>query len=416
MRASDDLNSLLREFAPRTIGVLARRFGDFAMCEDAVQEALLAAATQWPVHGVPENPQGWLVTVASRRRIEFFRAEAARRRREEYVVAREVSEGGDTGETDDTLTVLLLCCHQSLSLPSQVALTLRAVGGLTTAEIARAFLVPEATIAQRVSRAKQRIKAAGATFELPPLAERSQRMDAVLRVVYLVFTEGHTASAGAALVRVDLTTEAIRLARQVRSRLPDDGEVAGLLALMLLSDARRAARVNEDGSLVPLAEQDRTRWDRAAIAEGLALIQDALARTPIGPYQLQAAIAAVHAEAPSTDTTDWPQILGLYDLLERLAPGPMVTLNRIVAVAMVRGPGVALEVLGAACANPSLANHHRADAVRGHLLELEGDHAAARAAFERAALRTGSVMERRYLMSRAALLQGDTSSPPVPDT
>lgn len=414
MSTASDLNDLLRALAPRTIGVLARRYGDFATCEDAVQEALLAAASQWPVHGVPENPQGWLVTVASRRRIELHRADAARRRREEYVVAREVVADGDT-EVDDSLTVLLLCCHTSLTLASQVALTLRAVGGLTTAEIARAFLVPEATIAQRISRAKQRIKAAGASFDLPPQAERSQRMEAVLRVLYLIFTEGHTPSAGAAPSRDDLTAEAIRLTRQVHDRLPSDGEVTGLLALMLLTHARRAARVWTDGSLVPLAEQNRTQWNQGAITEGLALIQDALTHTPIGPYQVQAAIAAVHAEAPSADSTDWPQILGLYDLLGRLAPGPMVMLNRIVAVAMVRGPRVALEELGIAQGDPALADHHRVDAVRGHLLEQLGHYAEARAALERAARRTASRLEQRYLLSRASRLSRHAGLAPAPD-
>lgn len=384
--------------------MLVRRFGDFATCEDAVQEALIAAATQWAVDGIPSNPQGWLVTVASRRRIEFYRADVARRRREEYVVAREIVHSDATAEADDTLTVLMLCCHPSLTVASQVALTLRAVGGLTTAEIARAFLVPEATIGQRVSRAKQRIKATGAQFELPPRVERTERMDAVLRVLYLIFTEGHTASSGTALYRRDLTAEAIRLTRQVRERLPDDGEVAGLLALMLLTDARRTARLRADGSLVPLAEQDRTQWDRRAIAEGVTLIQEALARTPIGPYQLQAAIAAVHAEAPRAEATDWRQILALYDLLHQLSPGPMVTLNRVVAVAMVRGPLVALEQLRTAEQDPALAAHYRVDAVRAHLLELTGDRAGARASYERAARRTLSIPERRYLQSRARRL------------
>jgi RNA polymerase sigma factor (sigma-70 family) len=402
--AASDFNDLLGELTPRAIGVLVRRFGDFAVCEDAVQEALLAAATQWPVQGVPENPQGWLVTVASRRRIELHRADSARRRREQYVVVRDVTTTSDSVETDDTLTVLLLCCHPSLTVPSQVALTLRAVGGLTTAEIARAFLVPEATIAQRVSRAKQRIRESGTRFELPPANERSARIDAVLPVLYLIFTEGHTASSGSSLYRRDLIAEAIRLARQVHERLPDAGEAAGLLALMLLTDARRPARVRDDGSLVPLAEQDRSLWDRRAIVEGMSLIQRALAHTRLGPYQLQAAIAAVHAEAAHEDATDWPQILALYDLLDRLAPGPMVTLNRSVAVAMVHGPLVALEQLRRAGRDATLAAHHRLDAVRAHLLELAGDDTGARIAYERAARRTLSLPERRYLESRAARL------------
>lgn len=404
MSAASDLNDLLRDLAPRTIGLLVRRFGDFAACEDAVQEALLAAATRWPAEGVPSNPQGWLVTVASRRRIELYRADRARRRREDYVAASEIAEGDAPAEGDDTLTLLLLCCHPSLTPASQVALTLRAVGGLTTAEIARAFLMPEATVAQRISRAKQRIKATGARFELPPQVERSERIEAVLRVLYLIFNEGHTATSGPAPYRPDLTAEALRLTREVRRRLPDDGETAGLLALMLLTDARRAARVGEDGMLVPLAEQDRGRWDRRAIAEGLALIQWALARTPIGPYQVQAAIAAVHAEAPRAEATDWPQILALYDLLHRLSPGPMVTLNRIVAVAMVQGQRVALDQLDAAMRDPVLAGHYRADAVRAHLLELSGHAGEAQQYYRRAARRTLSVPERHYLESRAARL------------
>jgi predicted RNA polymerase sigma factor len=399
-----DFNDLLGQLAPRAIGLLVRRFGDFAVCEDAVQDALLAAATQWPVQGIPENPQGWLVTVASRRRIELHRADTARRRREEYVVSREIATTCDRVETDDTLTVLMLCCHPSLTMPSQIALTLRAAGGLTTAEIARAFLVPEATIAQRVSRAKQRIRDSGARFELPSKGERPARIDAVLRVLYLIFTEGHTASSGSTLYRRDLTAEAIRLARQAHAQLPDAGEAAGLLALMLLTDARRPARVRDDGSLAPLAEQDRSLWDRRAIAEGVSLIEGALARTRLGPYQLQAAIAAVHAEAAHADATDWRQILGLYDLLDRLAPGPMVTLNRAVAVAMVHGPRMALEHLGAAAEDPTLARHHRFDAVRAHLLELTGDLREAQVAYERAARRTLSLPERRYLESRAAQL------------
>ena len=285
-----------------------------------------------------------------------------------------------------------------------MALTLRAVGGLTTAEIARAFLVPEATVAQRISRAKQRIKASGAGFRMPAEAERSERVGAVLQVLYLIFNEGYTASSGAALHRVELSGEAIRLTRQLHTRLPDDGEVAGLLALMLLTDARRPARTGPDGALVPLAEQDRSRWDAQAIAEGVALITRALSSAPIGPYQLQAAIAAVHDEAARFEDTDWDQILGLYELLDRLAPGPIVTLNRIVAVAMVHGPEAGLGQLAAAEAEPALAGHHRVDAVRAHLLELAGDHEAAHAAYRLAARRTLSLAEQRYLESRAARL------------
>ena len=398
------LDDLLRDLVPKTLGLLVRRFGDFSACEDAVQEALLAASTQWRSHGVPENPQGWLLTVAARRRIELYRNEAARRRREERAALLEMSAGETTVEVDDSLTLLFLCCHPSLTTPSQIALTLRAVGGLTTAEIARGFLVPEATIAQRISRAKQRIKVSGARFELPPDPEQSDRMRAVLRVLYLIFNEGHTASAGPTLYRRDLTAEAIRLSRQLRDKRPDDGEVSGLLALMLLTDARRVARTTGDGALVPLVEQDRGLWDRTLIDEGMALISSALARTRVGPYQLQAAIAAVHAEASRAEDTDWPQILGLYQLLERLEPGPMVTLNRLVALAMVHGPHAALEQLRSADADPKLSSHHRVDAVRAHLLEMTADLQAAREAYVRAAQRTLSVPEQRYLMGRAERL------------
>jgi RNA polymerase sigma factor (sigma-70 family) len=396
------VEDLLRELAPKVLGVLVRRHGGFDTCEDAVQEALLAAATQWPAEGLPANPEGWLITVASRRRTELWRNETARRRRERTAAAMATPEPGPAPAEDDTLTLLLLCCHPSLTPASQVALTLRAVGGLSTAEIARAFLVPEATVAQRISRAKQRVRASGAELWMPPAAERSGRVAAVLHVLYLIFNEGYTASSGPALQRVELTSEAIRLARQLHARLPDDGEVAGLLALMLLTDARRAARTRPDGALVPLAEQDRGRWHARAIAEGTELITRTLASAPVGPYQLQAAIAAVHDEAARFDDTDWRQILGLYELLASVAPGPMVTLNRVVAVAMVDGPEVALEQLAAAETDPALAGHHRVAAVRAHLLDLAGDRAAARDHYRLAARRTLSLPERRYLESRAA--------------
>jgi RNA polymerase sigma factor (sigma-70 family) len=398
-----EIEGLLRELAPQVLGTLVRRHGDFGTCEDAVQEALLAAALQWPADGVPANPKGWLTTVASRRWIERWRQDAARRRREQ-TAATLTPPPEPVPAADDTLNLLLLCCHPSLTQPSQVALTLRAVGGLTTAEIARAFLVPEATVAQRISRAKQRIKASGAEFRLPSEAERPERLAAVLQVLYLIFNEGYTASSGAALHRAELAGEAIRLTRQLHQRLPTDGEVAGLLALMLLTDARRPARTRPDGTLVPLAEQDRTRWDPEAIAEGVALITRTLASAPIGPYQLQAAIAAVHDEAATCQDTDWEQILALYEHLHRLAPGPMVELNRIVAVAMVHGPEIALRQLEPAEADPALTGHHRLDAVRAHLLELAGDEEAAWAAYRRAARRTLSLPEQRYLQSRAARL------------
>ncbi len=412
------LEDLLRGLAPQVLTALVRRYGDFDSCEDAVQEALLAASQQWPAEGVPANPKGWLITTASRRRIEAWRRDSARALREQTVVARTPAEPAGAppapSSEDDTLTLLLLCCHPALTPVSQVALTLRAVGGRTTAEVGRALLVPEATVAQRISRAKQRIKAAGGRFRMPPAAELPDRLAAVRHVLYLLFTEGSTASSGAALHRVDLSAEAIRLTRQLRERLPSDGEVAGLLALMLLTDARRPARTGPDGSLVPLGEQDRSRWDAGLIAEGTALVQWALASTPIGPYQLQAAIAAVHSEARRVEDTDWPQILVLYDHLRALAPGPMVTLNRVVALAEVHGPAAGLAALDeAVAAEPALADHHRRHAVRAHLLERAGDAAAARAEFDAAARATLSAPERRYLEGRAAR-RGSRSDPGAP--
>jgi len=394
--------SLLRELTPQVIGILVHRFGDFASCEDAVQEAALAAAVQWPTEGIPDNPKGWLITVASRRRTELWRSESARRRREQTAAALTPADPRPVAGTDDTLTLLLLCCHPSLSPPAQVSLTLRAVGGLTTAEIARALLVPEATVGQRISRAKQRIKSSGAEFRMPAEAEFSERIAAVLRVLYLIFNEGYTATSGAELHRVELTAEAIRLTRQLHDRLPSDGEVSGLLALMLLTDARRPARTTADGALIPLADQDRARWDAGAIAEGVTLISAALASAPVGPYQLQAAVAALHDEAARFGDTDWRQILHLYDLLNHIEPGPMVTLNRIVASAMVYGPEVALRQLATAAADPALAGHYRVHAVRAHLLDMCGDHETARTEYQLAARRTLSVPEQRYLIARAA--------------
>jgi RNA polymerase sigma factor (sigma-70 family) len=398
-----ELEGLLRELAPQALGALVRRHGDFDGCEDAVQEALLAAAQQWPADGMPRNPKGWLIAVASRRRIEMWRNEAARRRREETAALTAPEPASETA-ADDMLMLMFLCCHPSLTPASQVALTLRAVGGLSTAEIARALLVPEATVGQRISRAKQRIRASGARLQMPPPAERAERLAAVEHVLYLVFNEGYTASSGPALIRVELSSEAIRLARQLHAQLPHDGEVTGLLALMLLTDARRPARTLPDGSLVPLAEQDRRLWDQAAIVEGVRLVTHALATAPIGPYQLQAAIAAIHGEAARPEDTDWRQMLALYGLLDHVAPGPMVTLNRIVALAMVEGPRAGLDRLASAAANPALARHHRLHAVRAHLLEMAGDTEAAAADFRLAARRTLSVPEQRYLETRAARL------------
>jgi RNA polymerase sigma factor (sigma-70 family) len=409
------VEDLLRQFAPQVLGSLVRRYGHFDLAEDAVQEALLAAALQWPEQGIPENPRGWLITVAVRRLTDELRSDEARRRREERAAAelpREHVEPPPDPEQvpageDDTLTLFFLCAHPALSPASQLALTLRAVGGLATAEIARAFLVPDATIAQRISRAKQQIKASHIPFTLPAESERAERLTVVLHVLYLIFNEGYTASSGPDLQRGELTSEAIRLAREVRRLLPDDGEVAGLLALMLLTDARRAARTRTDGSLVPLAEQDRERWNASCIEEGVTLVTDALARSPLGPYQLQAAIAAVHDEAAQAADTDWPQILVLYELLERISPNPMVTLNHAVAVAMVKGPQAGLELLGPLDNDRRLAEHHRLDAVRAHLLEMAGDRAAARSSYRRAARRTTSLAERRYLEARANRLTSD---------
>ena len=395
---------LLRELAPQAVAALTRRYGDFDLCEDAVQEALLSASQAWPKEGIPDSPRGWLITVASRRRIELWRADAARRRREETVAVLEEAGAPMAASTDDSLALVMLCCHPALTPSSQVALTLRAVGGLTTAEIARSFLVPEATIAQRISRAKQRIRDAGATFTMPDDAQRSSRLASVLRVLYLIFTEGHTASSGPDATRVELAAEAIRLTRMLRELVPDEGEVTGLLALMLLTDARRPARTGHDGALIPLAAQDRSRWDSAAISEGVALITETLAHAALGPYQVQAAIAAVHDEAPTASATDWDEILGLYDLLERLEPGPMVTLNRIVALAQVDGPVVALAQLESVADGAGLAGHYRVDVVRAHLLEQAGDRDAAREAFRTAARRTLSTPEQRYLEQQALRL------------
>ena len=405
MSTAPGVEDLLRELAPQVLGALVRRYGHFDACEDAVQEALLAATVQWPDQGLPQNPRGWLITVASRRVTDQLRSDQARRRREDATAALAPRAESEVPDRDDTLTLLFLCCHPALSPASQLALTLRAVGGLTTAQIANAFLVPEATMAQRVSRAKQRIKATDIAFELPAEPERADRLGVVLHVLYLIFNEGYTATSGPNLHRPDLTGEAIRLTRVVHRLLPADGEVAGLLALMLLTDARRPARTRSDGSLVPLEEQDRSRWDRAAIEEGVALVTDALALAPIGPYQLQAAIAAVHDEAATAADTDWRQILGLYELLERLAPNPMVTLNRAVAVAMVRGPEPALDVLAALDDDERMAGHYRLAAVRAHMWEMAGDRDVARSGYQEAARRTTSIPERRYLESRADRLR-----------
>jgi len=402
------VEGLLRELAPQVLGALVRRYGQFDACEDAVQEAMLAAADQWEVADLPDSPRAWLTAVASRKLVDAVRGDAARRRREETAAAlaglhpNAVATEEVSGE-DDSLALLMLCCHPAVTPASQVALTLRAVGGLTTAEIAAAYLVPEATMAPRISRAKQQIRAAGARFELPQAPERSERLAVVLHVLYLVFNEGYTASSGDDLMRPDLAVEAIRLARMLHRLLPDDSEVAGLLALMLLTDARRAARTDADGRLVPLAEQDRSGWNSELIAEGSALVDAALAHPPVGPYQLQAAIAALHDEALDPADTDWQQIAALYAVLEHIAPNPVVTLNRAVAVAMLDGPAAGLRLLTTLDDSP-LARQHRLPAVRAHLLERAGDRDGARAQYRLAAERTASTQERHYLLAKSDAL------------
>jgi RNA polymerase sigma factor (sigma-70 family) len=406
-----NVEDLLRQLAPQVLAAVVRRYGHFDIAEDAVQEALLAAALQWPKDGVPENPRAWLITVASRRLTDLLRSEQARQRREGVVAQwtlpdQWLAPPADTPPTDadDTLILLFMCCHPSLSPASQIALTLRAVGGLATAEIARAFLVPEATMTRRISRAKQRIKESGIGFGMPVPAERAERLAAVLHVLYLIFNEGYVTTSGPMLQRADLATEAIRLTRMLHRALPSDPEVAGLLALMLLTDARRPARTDPQGEVIPLAEQDRTRWNSEHIAEGVALLTDALSRGVAGPYQLQAAIAAVHDEAPSAEATDWPQIVALYELLRQMSDNPVVAMNHAVAVAMVRGPHVGLELLDKLTADERIAEDHRLFGARAHLLEMSGDREAAREAYQAAAARTSSLPKQRYLLTRAARL------------
>ncbi|MET8880985.1 RNA polymerase sigma factor [Streptomyces rubiginosohelvolus] len=424
-RATDDIEDLLRRHAPQVLGALVRRYGHFDPAEDSVQESLIAAAEQWPGDGIPDNPRGWLIRVASRRLTDRLRSDEARRRREETAaaltpadafVAPPPGEGpagtgpsglGRAPSEDDTLTLLFLCCHPALSPAAQIALTLRAVGGLTTAEIARAHLVPEATMAQRISRAKRAVR--GTHFRQPDARDRDQRLAAVLQVLYLIFNEGYTATAGPDLHRTDLAREAIRLTRAVRRLLPQEGRVTGLLALMVLTEARTPARTGPGGELIPLDEQDRALWDRTAVAEGTALAEEALAQGPAGDYQLQAAIAALHDEAERAEDTDWPQILALYDLLVRRSPDPAAALGRAVAVAMVHGPRAGLAEVDALANTAGTAGtsgtagqrNHRLDAVRAHLLERAGDMAAARTAYRAAADATLSEPEARYLRVRA---------------
>jgi RNA polymerase sigma factor (sigma-70 family) len=403
------VEDLLRTLAPQVLGALVRRFGHFDAAEDAVQEALLAAAMQWPADGRPDNPRGWLIRVAERRMTDILRSEQARRRREDAVAAQALpdeflappADARLASDQDDTLVLLFMCCHPALSSASAIALTLRAVGGLTTAEIARAFLVPETTMAQRISRGKQRIKASGIPFRTPPAADFPARLAAVLHVLYLIFNEGYTATSGWSLQRTDLSQEAIRLTRAVHALLPKEPEVTGLLALMLLTDARRTARTRPDGSLIQLADQDRSRWNRAEIVEGVYLVDAALNEGAPGSYQLQAAIAAVHDRADRYEDTDWPRILRYYEMLDAVSDNPIVTLNHAVAVAMVRGPRAGLDMVAGLDADGRLAGQHRLEAVRAHLLEMAGDLMAAAEAYRLAAQRTTSMPERRYLQGRA---------------
>jgi RNA polymerase sigma factor (sigma-70 family) len=405
---------LLRELAPQVLGAVVRRYGDFGAAEDAVQEALTAAALQWPESGVPENPRAWLIQVAARKLTDQIRSESARRRREtkivletpleEHVVppADEVKE-----EQDDALVLLFMCCHPALTRPSAIALTLRAVGGLTTAEIANAFLVPESTMAQRISRAKQSIKSSGIGFVLPPREERAGSISAVLHVLYLIFNEGYATSSGKVHQRLDLSNEAVRLARAAHALLPENGEVSGLLALMLLTDARRPARSGPNGEIVPLDEQDRSLWDQGSIAEGVQLVSEALAGGAVGSYLLQAAIAAVHDEAARAEDTDWPQIVALYGVLMQLADNPMVALNRAVAVAMVDGPERGLELLKELDGDSRIKDHYRLAAVRAHLLERSGQIESAIKHYAEAAEKTASIPERNYLLLKIARLRAN---------
>ncbi|HEV7865461.1 MAG TPA: DUF6596 domain-containing protein [Acidimicrobiia bacterium] len=396
---------MLRQLAPRVLGAVARRYGDFAAAEDATQEALLAAATTWPADGRPDKPLGWLVRVASRRMADQYRSEEARRRREDLAASWSMAPPDPAPGRDDSLILMFLCCHPSLTPAAAIPLTLRAVGGLTTREIAAAFLVPETTMAQRISRAKAKLQPTASSFALPSADERPERLRSVLHVLYLLFNEGYATSSGPDLARTDLSGEAIRLTRGLRAALPDDPEVTGLLALMLLTDARRPARTGPDGSLVPLAEQNRSRWDRGLIAEGVALITEALRTGPMGEYQAQAAIAAVHDQSLSHTDTNWSEILALYGRLERMTGNPMVTLNRAVALAMADGPAAGLAVLDGL--EDRLGDHHRLHSVRAHLLELAGDAKGAVAEFRAAADRTANLRERHYLTTQAARLAAD---------
>jgi RNA polymerase sigma factor (sigma-70 family) len=411
---------VFRAESGRVLGALMRRFGDLDLAEDAYQDACLSALETWPRDGIPHNPGAWLTTASRNKALDRLRREQQRLGRETESLglrldrpaeptappSDQLADLGDPTtvlDDDDQLRLLFLCCHPALGEQAQVALTLRTVGGLTTVEIARAFLVPESTMAQRIVRAKRKIVGAGIPFRLPEGTELGERTAAVLHVVYLVFNEGYAASEvtdDAPLVRVDLCEEALRLSALLHRLLPDDAEVMGLAALLMLHDARRATRTDDAGRLVPLAEQDRGRWDRERIRLAVAMVERALRTGPVGPYQIEASIAALHAEAPTYETTDWPQIVALYGLLEQALPGPMVRLNRAVALAMVDGPDAGLAVVDEIADGGELADHHRLHAVRAHLLENAGRADEAMAEYDRAAVLTTSAPERNYLRMR----------------
>ncbi|MFF0490619.1 RNA polymerase sigma factor [Nocardia sp. NPDC004068] len=409
MTGRGELEDLLRDLAPRVLGALVRRYGHFDTAEDAVQEALLAAATRWPAQGVPDEPRNWLITVAARRLTDLLRNEQARRQREEVVAHwalprdRLAAPADRPPDGDDTVILLFLCCHPALSPTAQIALTLRAVGGLTTAEVARAFLTSEATMTRRISRAKATIRDSGIPFAVPAPEERAARLAAVRHVLYLIFTEGYAATSGAELHRAELSTAAIRLTRLLHRLLPEDAETAGLLALMLLTDARRPARTTPTGDLIPMHDQDRSRWRTKDIAEGIALITATLPRGPLGPYQLQAAIAALHDEAPDYASTDWPQITALYERLLTFSDNPVVALNHAASVAMSHGPEPALRLLDQI--SPRLPDDHRVDATRAHLLEMLGNFPQARTTYRTAAQKARSLPQQRYLNAQADRLE-----------
>jgi predicted RNA polymerase sigma factor len=409
--ATTTIEGLLHEAVPQALAVVARRHA-FADCEDAVQEAVIAALRTWPDGGIPDRPVGWLVRVASRQLLGRHRSDSARHRREQVAASWALDPPDPVPDRDDTLTLLFMCCHDALTPAAAIPLTLRAVGGLTTREIADAFLVREATMAQRISRAKATIRSSPEPFALPSADAYPRRLRSVLHVLYLMFNEAHTSSAGSELARPDLATEAIRIARMVHAARPDDPEVAGLLALMLLTDARRHARTGPEGELIPLPEQDRGRWDRTMIREGVELVTSALSRHQPGEYQLQAAIAAVHDQAPTYDDTNWNEILALYNVLDRISTNPIITVNRAVATAMVQGHAAGLQVLDVVA--DALSSHHRYHAVRAHLLERAGRTADALVEYDLAIRRVTNLRERTYLQLRAASVRAGQAPSRIP--